>query len=60
MELIENKNRRFGSARRYYRVEVEGEMYLFTPLELALGRKRANVNPEDVEKKPWWRRLFGG
>lgn len=59
MELIENKNRRFGSARRYYRVEIEGKTYLFTPMELAAARKRAAANPEDV-RIPWWRRLFGG
>jgi hypothetical protein len=58
MELIENKDRKFGAARRYYRVEIEGEMYLFTPLELAQARKRATDNPEDV-KISFWRRLFG-
>ncbi len=60
MELIENKERRFGSARCYYRVKIGDDIYLFTPIELALARKRAKTNPEDIKsEKSWWRKLFG-
>ncbi len=52
-ELVENKERRFGSATEYYPVYVEDENgvvheALFTCHQLEEAMTRAEVNPEDV------------
>ncbi len=66
-EAVDNKNRKFGSARYYYPCLVErfdGSVIpaLFTSAQLADAIQRARLNPEDVpkgfvESRHWWRRL---
>ena len=62
-ELVENKERRFGSVLRYYptRVElVDGVVHnaLFTKNELDVAMERAESNSEDIPKKTFLELIF--
>ena len=61
-KLVENKDRRFGSATHYLQVGGPGgQPLLFTYGEVLRAEQRARGNPEDVGQrvgKSWWRRLL--
>ena len=66
-EMVDNKERKFGSVNQYYPVIVidsEGKLQpaLFTENEINVAIERAQSNPEDVEKeekKSFWEIIFG-
>jgi hypothetical protein len=59
MKKVENQDRRFGSASAYKHFRSRGVDYLATPHEVETMRARAEKNPEDLPRLPWWRRLLG-
>jgi hypothetical protein len=66
-EVVENKERKFGSDTMYYPCEIEisgilgySEHALFTRKQIDDAIIRAERNPEDLtEDKTFWERLFG-
>jgi len=62
-ELVENKDRKFGSVLEYYptRVElVDGTVYdaLFTKHEIDAAMVRAQANYEDIPRMTFLERIF--
>jgi acyl-ACP thioesterase len=60
-EVVENKERKFGSNLQYFPVKVidiDGNEHnaLFTADQIEIATKRADENPEDMpeDKKGWW------
>lgn len=63
-EMVENKDRKFGSVLEYYPVRLVDEddtkfNALFTKKELETALARAEANPEDIPKKTFLESLFG-
>tara|TARA_R110000796_G_scaffold245320_1_gene369488 strand:+ start:1328 stop:1546 length:219 start_codon:yes stop_codon:yes gene_type:complete len=63
IQIVENKDKKFGSADEYYAVWVEnpkGDEYplLFTERELKAAFERAEKNPEDIPQKGFFTDLF--
>jgi|TARA_E500000318_G_scaffold22530_1_gene22949 hypothetical protein len=63
IQLVENKERKFGAAEEYFAVWVEntkGKEYplLFTDRELRVAIDRAEKNPEDIPVKGFFTDLF--
>lgn len=63
IQIVENKDKKFGAADEYYAVWVEnpkGKEYplLFTERELKAAFERAEKNPEDIPKKGFFTDLF--
>lgn len=63
IQLVENKDRRFGANNEYYAVWVEntkGKEYplLFTEREVRVATERAQKNPEDIPQKGFFTDLF--
>ena len=66
-EAVENKERKFGSNTKYYPAEIiissklgYTEYALFTREQIDVAMKRAERNPEDIEKdETFWEWLFG-
>lgn len=61
-ELVENTDRRFGSAQEYIPVRVVGANWhistaMLTNDQIAVGIIRSNENPEDVPPLSWRERL---
>jgi hypothetical protein len=54
---VENKNQKFGAAKKYIAIQVENEdgkgekCLLFTEHQLKVAEERAKKNPEDLTKK---------
>lgn len=62
-ELVENKDRKFGSALEYYPTRIEdedGQVFnaLFTKNEIEVAMERAEANPEDIPKVTFLEGLF--
>jgi len=62
-EIVENKDRKFGSTLKYYPARLISESgttvnALFTKNELDTAMKRAVTNPEDIPKKTFLEGLF--
>lgn len=59
LQMVENKDRKFGSALEYFALWVEDSngknerCLLFTEKEIKAAEKRAAKNPEDLTKKGW-------
>jgi len=66
IEVVKNKDRKFGANAEYLRIEIEDEVLLFTRHELNVARARARRNPEDcfepedVIQSDFWGSLLGG
>jgi len=59
-EVVENKDRKFGSQLHYYPCMIDDKPALFTEDSLIRATKRAARNPEDIpEDKSFWGSLFG-
>jgi hypothetical protein len=63
-EIVENKDRKFGSLLEYYpaRVETEdGKVFnaLFTENDINEAMLRAESNPEDIPKTGFLESIFG-
>jgi len=63
-ELVDNKDRKFGSTLEYYPVRIESNdghivNALFTNSQLDKAIFRANKNPEDVPELTIWESIFG-
>ena len=64
-DIVENKDRKFGSNNQYVVCNIEFEdgrvlpaMFTLSNIELAINR--SNKNPEDIPKKEsWWTNIFG-
>jgi len=64
-EVVKNKDRRYGSAAKYYPCKVvfpngEEKDALFTITQIGVATERAGRNPEDVpeENLTFWEKLF--
>ena len=62
-EVVENKDRRFGSNIYYYPCEIvlksgKKENALFTESQILKAIERATRNPEDMPEKSFWEILF--
>ena len=61
-DLVENTERKFGSARHYllayYRVNGELRPLLFTDEQLIEAGLRADKNPEDIRPRPFFSRVM--
>ncbi|MEX1383656.1 hypothetical protein [Lutibacter sp.] len=61
---VNNKNRKFGSAKNYISIQVEDSngrnerCLLFTKAEIARAEERAEKNIEDLTKKNFFTKLF--
>jgi len=61
---VDNKNRKFGSAKNYISIQVEDSngrnerCLLFTKAEIARAEERAEKNIEDLTKKNFFTKLF--
>jgi len=53
-EVVINKDRKFGSTTEYYPCLIGKEPALFTAGQLAVAKKRAARNPEDIPGKSFW------
>ena len=58
-EVVENKDRKFGSATEYYPIYIKrrnGDLVpaLFTLDQIQSAIDRATKNPEDIEEKATW------
>lgn len=64
-EVVDNKERKFGSALQYYPAKVktktgESKVALFTDNELKIAMERAEINPEDIpQSSSIWDAIFG-
>jgi len=63
-EIVENKERKFGSTLQYYPVKVElndgsVENALFTEDQINVALDRASENPEDIPENTLWENIFG-
>ena len=63
-EEVDNKERKFGSSKRYYPVIVVTESgteinALFTEDQIATAIQRGLRNPEDMPDKSFWEKIFG-
>lgn len=64
-EMVQNKERKFGSELTYYPCKVidnEGIEHnaLFTADQIGIAIRRAETNPEDIpQEKNLWQRIFG-
>ena len=63
-EVVDNKDRKFGSTLEYYPIRIEAENgdivnALFTKSQLDKAIFRAYSNPEDVPETTVWESIFG-
>lgn len=63
-DVVQNKDRRFGSNDRYFAVKIvrndgSEEDALFTDSQISQAIKRAVANPEDIPKKEFLFGIFG-
>lgn len=63
-EIVENKDRKFGSILQYYPAKVELddgsiENALFTEDQINVALERASENPEDIPEDSLWQKIFG-
>jgi hypothetical protein len=61
-EVVQNKERKFGSQTEYYPCEIKQEdesVYaLFTKDQVDEAIERANRNVEDIPEKTFWENVF--
>lgn len=57
MKIVENKDRKFGSAKEYIHVVIDGWDALFTSDEISRAFERASRNLEDLPPPPLLTRL---
>lgn len=57
MEHRFNTQRKFGEAKCYVHLKINGKSALFTEEQLQVAFDRAVSHPEDIpqKKKPWWK-----
>lgn len=63
-EIVNNKDRKFGSTLAYYPIRIEDEdgvvaNALFTKSQIDKAIIRADRNPEDIPDKTVWQIIFG-